>query len=217
MTALTIVVGNKNYSSWSLRAWLAVVLTGAEFEEVVIPLYEDGSRERIRQYNPAGLVPVLIDGKTAVWDSLAISEYLAERYPDAGLWPADDLARARARSVVCEMHAGFAALRAHLPMNIRGRFTGREIPDEIQAQIDRIAAIWHDCRSTFGSGGPFLFGAPSLADAAFAPVVTRFDTFAVRVDEASAAYCATIRDWAPMRAWTEAAVAEPWTVDYAEF
>ncbi len=217
MSDLTIVLGNKNYSSWSLRGWLALKQTGAAFDEVVIPLYLGDSKDEIRRYSPSGKVPALTDGDFVVWDSLAIGEYLADRFPDAGLWPAEPEARAVARSVSAEMHAGFAALRRHLPMNIRERFPGREIPAEVQQEINRVVAIWRDCRGHFGGDGPFLFGNFTMADVMYAPVVTRFHTFEIALDEAASAYGAAIRDWPAMQEWADAASDEPWIIDDCEF
>jgi len=217
MSDMTLVLGNKNYSSWSLRGWLAVKASGVDFEEIVIPLYRNDYKDEIRRHSPSGRVPVLHHGEAVVWDSLAIGEYLAELFPEAGLWPADRAARAVARAVSAEMHAGFAGLRAHLPMNIRGRFPDRGVTPEVQQEINRITALWRDCRSRFGGDGQFLFGDFTLADAMFAPVVTRFHTFAIALDETSSDYCAAIRGRPEMQEWAAAAADEPWIVDYAEF
>src|SRR4051812_33532527 len=150
MSDLTIYLGNKNYASWSLRAWLALKHSAVEFDEIVIPLYQPGSRQTVMQYSPSGRLPALRHGELTVWDSLAICEYLAEIFPDAGLWPGDPQARAAARAVSAEMHAGFGAMRQELPMNIRSSFPGRPLTSEAQADINRIMAIWRDCRSRFG-------------------------------------------------------------------
>ena len=154
MADFTIYLGNKNYSSWSLRPWLALKQTGAEFEEVVIPLSEATTRATILSYSPSGRVPALKHVELTLWDSLAICEYLAESFPAAQLWPADAAARAVARAVSAEMHSGFAALRNHLPMNMRSSFPNRGVTPEVQADINRITAIWRDCRKRFGGGGP---------------------------------------------------------------
>src|SRR5690348_4595352 len=170
MADLTIYLGNKNYSSWSLRAWLALKRTTVEFDEVVIPLYQPGSRETILKYSPSGRVPALRHGNTTVWESLAICEYLAESFPTFELWPKDPGARALARAVSAEIHAGFQALRGHLPMNLRSSFPGREITPEAQSEINRVMAIWRDCRSRYGEKqGEFLFGNFTIADAMYAP------------------------------------------------
>lgn len=217
MTDLTLVLGNKNYSSWSLRGWLALKQTGAEFDELVIPLYRDDYQVEIRRHSPSGRVPVLRHGDVTIWDSLAIGEYLAEVFPESGLWPRDRIARATARAAAAEMHAGFAALREHLPMNIRGRFPDRGVTPEVQQEINRITALWRDCRTRFGGDGPFLFGDFTIADVMYAPVVTRFHTFAIDLDETSSTYCAAVRAWPAMVEWAAAAADEPWIVDYAEF
>jgi glutathione S-transferase len=218
MTDLTIYLGNKNYASWSLRAWLALKRTGAAFDEVVIPLYQPGSRETVLKYSPSGRVPSLRHGDVTVWDSLAICEYLAETFPDAGLWPSDPQARAAARAVSAEMHAGFAAMRAHLPMNIRSSFPGRGMTPEVQADINRIMAIWRDCRARFGEGrGDFLFGQFTIADAIYAPVVTRFRTYKIDLEHEAEAYCATVLATPAMQEWTSAARNEPMIVEAYEF
>ncbi len=217
MTDLTLVLGNKNYSSWSLRGWLALKQTGAEFDELVIPLYRDDYQVEIRRHSPSGRVPVLRHGDVTIWDSLAIGEYLAEVFPESGLWPRDRVARATARAAAAEMHAGFAALREHLPMNIRGRFPDRGVTPEVQQEINRITALWRDCRTRFGGDGSFLFGDFTIADVMYAPVVTRFHTFAIDLDETSSTYCAAVRAWPAMVEWAAASADEPWIVDYAEF
>lgn len=179
MSALVLVVGNKNYSSWSLRPWLAMKVLGLEFEERRVSLYVPGAKEMLLGHSPAGKVPILIDGERKVWDSLAILEYLAESYPS--LWPAPPAARALARSISAEMHSGFAALRQHMSMNIRKRYPGKGRTPESLADVARIVAMWSDCRARFGAAGPFLFGAFSAADAMYAPVVLRFRTYAVEL------------------------------------
>jgi glutathione S-transferase len=212
MNDLTIVLGNKNYSSWSMRPWLALKQTGAAFKEIVIPLDQPGTRESILRHSPSGKVPALIhDGRT-VWESLAICEYLAELYPNAGLWPADRAARAHARAVASEMHGSFAALRQHLPMIVRRQYPAKPLPADVQENVNRVQAIWQDCRKRFGeaASGPFLFGGFTNADAMFAPVVTRFHTYQVALTEGAAAYVKAVRDWPAMREWAEAARNEPW-------
>ncbi|HKA90925.1 MAG TPA: glutathione S-transferase family protein, partial [Haliangiales bacterium] len=206
--ALTLVIGNKNYSSWSLRAWLGVFQTGESFEEVVIPLDQPDTAQSIARWSPAGRVPILRDGELTVWDSLSILEYLAERFPGARLLPADRAARARCRSVAAEMHAGFAALREAMPMNIRLHAPGRAVGAEVAANIGRICAIWRDCLAA--SGGPFLFGGLTVADCMYAPVVTRFRTYAVPLDGAEARYAQTVWEWPGMKRWVVEAQAEPW-------
>jgi glutathione S-transferase len=209
MPSLMMVVGNKNLSSWSLRPWLALKQTGEAFDEVVIQLDRPDTREKILAYSPSGRVPCLRDGDTTVWDSLAICEYLAEKFPEAKLWPADTVARATARSVSAEMHSGFQALRSNMPMRIRESLPGQGIADGVQRDIDRIFDIWRDTRRRFGWEGPYLFGAFSIADAMFAPVVTRFRTYGVPLDDTCGAYAEAIWRHEPMEEWVEAARREP--------
>jgi glutathione S-transferase len=204
-----LYLGSKNYSSWSLRAWLALKHTGLPFEEVVIPLDQPTSKSEIARHSPSGRVPALADGDFVVWDSLAICEYLAERYPP--LWPEERAVRALARSVSCEMHSGFQALRQHLPMNARRSSPGVQRTDEVNADIARISAIWRQCREAHGAGGPFLFGRFSIADCMYAPVVSRFATYGVDTDEVGRAYSAAIWAMPAMQAWITAARAEPHT------
>lgn len=212
MTNLTIVLGNKNYSSWSLRAWLALEATGAEFDEIVIPLYLAGAKERILKHSPSGKVPALRHGDVVVWDSLAICEYLAEAFPETELWPADPAARAAARSASHEMHAGFMALRRAMPMNCRAAKPGKGMIDGVAADIDRVTAIWCDCRSRFGLGGALLFGGFTIADAMYAPIASRFRTYAVELDPISEAYVEAVHALPAMRTWLAAAETEPHTV-----
>ena len=218
MANLTIYLGNKNYASWSLRAWLVLKHTTVSFDEVVIPLYQPSSRETVLKYSPSGKVPALHHGDVTIWDSLAICEYLAEAFPTFELWPKDPAARALARAVSAEMHAGFADLRQHLPMNVRSSFPGREIPPEAQADINRVMAIWRDCRSRVGEGrGEFLFGDFTIADAMFAPVVTRFRTYRVDLEREADAYCDAIMTLPEMQEWIAAAKNEPMIVEAYEF
>ncbi len=212
MPEFTLVLGNKNYSSWSVRAWLAAKRTGVAFDEIVIPLDQPSTVSAIAAHSPSGKVPVLkmADG-LLVWDSLAIGEYLAERYPEAELWPAAEEARAVARAVVAEMHAGFQALRSQCAMNVRARKPARFRTPELEADIRRIVMLWNDCRRRFGGEGPFLFGAWTLADAFFAPVVSRFVTYRVGVDTVCQAYMEAVLETAAVKEWFAAARAEPWT------
>jgi glutathione S-transferase len=216
MADFTIYLGNKNYSSWSLRPWLALKHTGAAFEEIVIPLSEATTRATILSYSPSGRVPALRHGELTIWDSLAICEYLAELFPDAKLWPADPSVRAQARAISAEMHSGFAALRNHFPMNIRSTFT-RSIVPEAQADINRVAAIWIQCRSRYGDAGPFLFGHFTVADAMFAPVASRFRTYRIPLEEVAQAYADTIWGLPAMQEWAAAANNEPMIIAEAEF
>ena len=210
MSGLQLVVGNKNYSSWSLRPWLAMKVAGIEFTEVRIPLYGPDSKQRILAFSAAGKVPCLVDGKLSIWDSLAICEYLAEKH--AALWPLDPAARAVARSVSAEMHSGFQNLRTHMSMNIRRQHPGKGRTPEVLAEIARITALWADCRARFAQGGPFLFGRFSIADAMYAPVVLRFRTYEVELPLESRAFSDAILGLPAMREWMKAAAAETETL-----
>lgn len=213
---LTLIVGNKNYSSWSMRPWLALKKTGAAFEEVVIPLSRPETRAEIFKHSPSGFVPTLKDDDLTIWESLAICEYLAERFPDAGLWPQDPSARAIARSVAAEMHAGFSALRNNMPMNVRGNSPGKGRAPGVQEDVNRISAIWRDCRTRFGTSGPYLFGGFTIADAMYAPVVSRFVTYQVELDADAKAYVNTMWADPAMAAWIEGARREPWVIEKSE-
>jgi glutathione S-transferase len=214
--ALTLVVGNKNYSSWSMRPWLALKKSGAAFEEIVIALDRPETRAEIFKHSPSGFVPTLKDDELTIWESLAICEYLAERFPDANLWPQDPSARAIARSVSAEMHAGFSALRTNMPMNVRGNLPGKGRAPGVQEDINRISAIWRDCRTRFGQSGPYLFGAFSIADAMYGPVVSRFVTYQVELDADAKAYVNTMWADPALAAWVEAARREPWVIEKSE-
>src|ERR1700732_3177578 len=180
--ALKLVIGNKNYSSWSMRPWLALRANNIPFDEVFIPLYTgEADKQRILSFTHSGKVPALIDGDVTIWDSLAIIEYLAERLPETRLWPEDRASRAHARSISAEMHSGFAALRNECGMNLRRPVGAITLSAEARANIARIQEIWTECRERFGRAGPFLFGAFGGADAMFAPVVHRFRTYAIPV------------------------------------
>lgn len=207
---MRLIIGNKNYSSWSLRAWIAMKVAGIAFEEHRILLYGPGAKEQILAHSPAGKVPCLIDGETRVWDSLAICEYLAEKHPE--LWPQDRAARAQARSVSAEMHSGFPELRTHMSMNIRRRHPGKGRTPEALADVARIIALWTDCRERFGAqpdaGGAFLFGRFSIADAMYAPVVLRFRTYEVDLPPACRAYSEAVLALPAMQAWIAAACQE---------
>ena len=196
---MLLVIGNKNYSSWSLRPWLAMKVLGLAFDEKRIALYDPAAKGEILKHSPSGRVPCLVDGSLAIWDSLAILEYLAERHPQ--LWPADAAERARARSIAAEMHSGFANLRNHMGMNVRKRYPGRGRTPEVLEEIKRIDAIWAQAK------GPFLFGAFGAADAMYAPVVLRYRTYEVRVS--NRAYAEAMLALPAMREWIEAAEREP--------
>jgi len=208
MDDYTLVIGNKAYSSWSLRPWLLMKHAGIAFEETRISLYADGAKERLLQHSGAAKVPVLRHGGLTIWDSLAICEYLAERHPDKRLWPADPAARAHARSVSAEMHSGFTNVRSQMPMNVRKIFPRKPRSPEADADIARIQAIWQECRSRFGESGPFLYGTFSIADAMYAPVVTRFRTYGVELTDAAAAYSREVLRLPALLAWVEQAHAE---------
>ncbi len=184
----TLVIGNKTYSSWSLRPWLLMRALEIPFTETVIPLDLPESSAAIRAHSPSGRVPVLIDGDIKVWESLAIIEYLADRFPRIAVWPGDPAARAHARSVAAEMHAGFVALREACPMNLGKRFAARDRGEACARDVERITAIFREARSRFGAGGPFLYGAFTAADAMYAPVLTRFDTYQIPTDSTARAY-----------------------------
>ncbi len=212
MSELTIVVGNKAYSSWSLRGWLMVEASGEPFDEIVIPLDRPESRQAILAQSPAGRVPILQINGLAIWDSLAIGEFLAERNPGARLWPADTRARAVARSISAEMHSGFEALRREMPMDLKQDHPGEGHTPEALADVARITDIWTDGRTRFGADGPFLFGAFGIADAMYAPVASRLRTYGVKLDALCADYVEAILEFPAMRKWTEAGKAEPWVI-----
>ena len=220
MADFTLVIGNKNYSSWSLRGWLMARTAGLEFEEIVIPLDLPDTQASIRKHSPSGRVPVLLHRGLAVWESLAIAEYLNDIRPEAGLWPASVSARAHARSISTEMHAGFMDLREKMPMNIRASMPGKGMTTAVRADIERITSMWRDCRKRFAGAAPrddgFLFGAFSAADAMYAPVVTRLRTYAVPMDTDTDAYCRAVLAYPPMKEWVEAARNEPWLIEKYE-
>lgn len=216
MSKTTLTISSKNYSSWSLRGWLMVRFAGLEFEEVFLPPDDPGVRAEMLLLAPSMLVPCLRHGGITVWDTLAIGEYLHELKPKAGLLPADRAARAHCRAICGEMHSGFTSLRSALPMNLKGHFPGYKVWSRAQADIDHVVSIWKTCLDTYG--GPYLFGAQrTMADAMYAPVVTRLKTYDVRLqDKACAAYCKAILALPEMREWTEAALAEPAEIDELE-
>ena len=216
---LTLVIGNKNYSSWSLRPWLALKMASITFDEIRVPLYVEGSQDAIRRYSPSGKVPCLIDharGDLAVWDSLAICEYVNEQHAQGAMWPVEPTARARARAYCAEMHSGFGALRTHLSMDIRTDLSAvgaeRQRRPDVAADIARIRVLWDaalaDC------GGPFLFGSFSIADAFFAPVVTRFATYGVSLPTELAHYAKNVTALPPMQDWIAAARAETEVIQF---
>lgn len=201
-----LVIGDKNLSSWSLRPWLALTVAGIDFAEVNVRLGRPETKREILRHSPSGKVPCLIDGRTLVWDSLAICEYAAELAP--ALWPADAAARAEARAVSAEMHSGFTALRQNMPMEVCASRPGEGRTPEVEADVARILAIWEACRARHGAGGPFLFGAFSIADAMYAPVVWRFTTYAVAVPPVVRAWMDAMLALPAMQAWRAGAAAE---------
>jgi glutathione S-transferase len=211
-----LVIGNRNYSSWSLRPWIAMRVAGIEFTDEVIPLDEPETKRRIAAHSGAGRVPVLHHGEVTVWESLAILEYVAETWADAQLWPAAAGARAMARAAAAEMHAGFEALRKHCPMNMRRAPAPIELPPEVMADARRIEELWRACRDAHGGDGPFLFGRFSNADAMFAPVVNRFDVYAIEVSGPSRAYMEAVMALPAWQSWKAAAEAETWTIQTEE-
>ncbi|MBW7903674.1 MAG: glutathione S-transferase family protein [Rhodocyclaceae bacterium] len=206
MNVRQLVIGDKNLSSWSLRPWLALTVAGIDFAEVNVRLGRPETKAAILRHSPSGKVPCLIDGRTLVWDSLAICEYAAELAP--ALWPADAAARAEARAVSAEMHSGFTALRQNMPMEVCASRPGEGRTPEVEADVARILAIWEACRARHGAGGPFLFGAFSIADAMYAPVVWRFTTYAVAVPPVVRAWMDAMLALPAMQAWRAGAAAE---------
>jgi glutathione S-transferase len=213
---MKLVIANKNYSSWSLRAWLLLREAGIPFEEEMVRFGDARFSERLLRYSPAGRVPVLVDGDLTVWDSLAIAEYVAEKFPQKKLWPDASAARARARSMCAEMHAGFSQLRSRMPMNCEASLPLGLLEVAVQRDVDRMIAMWSDARATHGAGGPFLFGRFSVADAYFAPVVWRFVTYAIALPAPASAYVATMTSLGSMQEWLAAARAEKEFVPFDE-
>ena len=209
----TLIIGNRNYSSWSLRAWLALEATGQEYDEVVVPLGQPDTTDNILRWSPTARVPAYKDGDIFLWDSLAICEHLAEAFPDAGLWPTELKARATARSVVAEMHSGFVALRKHMPMNLRASYDGSGREPGVDEDIARITAIWKECRTNHGAHGDLLFGGFTIADAFYAPIVSRFLTYGVSPGGIAGEYMEAVWALPAMRDWAEKAHAEEWSVE----
>ena len=222
MTDITLYIGNKNYSSWSLRPWLAMKQAGLSFREVLVPLNQADTQKQIKAFSGSGKVPLLEHGAVKVWESLAICEYVAELSPQAHLWPSDPAARAHARAVATEMHGGFAELRRNMPMDIRGRWPERNRQSHCAAEIERVIALWREAREGFGKAGAngkgdFLYGGFTIADAMYAPVTTRFITYGATFDAATMAYIAAVNDLPAMREWAAAAKGEPWEIIYPVF
>ncbi len=213
---LKLVVANKAYSSWSLRPWILLAHFKIPFEDVTIPLDQPDTRKRILVHSPNGKCPSLHDGPISVWESLAIVDYVAEKYPDKPIWPKPKAARALARSLSAEMHASFQALRNHCPTNFRRPVKKRELTSEVEADVARIEAAWAGARKEFGKAGPFLFGRFSAADAMFAPVVNRFHVYDVPVKRATRGYMDAIMELPAWKAWINDAEAEPWRIEHYE-
>lgn len=207
---MKLVIGNKNYSSWSMRPWLAMRGCSIAFEEIFVPIYTDdpADKARLLSLSPAGKVPILIDGEITVWDSLAIIEHVAERFPEAGLWPKDVADRAHARAIAAEMHSGFMPLRNVCGMNLHRPVRAIPLSDEVKANVARIEQIWRDCRDRHAARGPYLFGAFTAADAMFAPVVHRFRTYAIEVTPQTQAYMDTMMAMPAFAEWTRDGLAE---------
>ena len=214
---LRLVIANKVYSSWSMRPWMVIRAFDIRFEETVIPLKRPETENAIAKVSPSGKLPVLIDGDLAIWESLAIIEYLAENEVDKQIWPRNREARAHARAISNEMHGGFLALRQACPMNLAKRFNTPELSDDLKANVARIETIWRDTRARFGTrthdSGPYLFGPFTAADAMFAPVVTRLDTYQIPVAADTRTYMDTVLAHPAFLDWKSAALAEPWTID----
>jgi glutathione S-transferase len=215
--ALKLVIGNKNYSSWSMRPWLALRANNIAFDEVFIQLYTgEADKQRILNFTRSGKVPALIDGDVTIWDSLAIIEYVAERFPEAGLWPEDRASRAHARSISAEMHSGFMALRNECGMNLHRPVGAIALSADARANVARIQEIWTECRERYGKLGPFLFGRFGAADAMFAPVVHRLRTYAIAVGPAAQAYAETMMAFPAFQEWTRAGLAETLVIERFE-
>lgn len=214
MAKATLTISSKNYSSWSLRGWLLCRMAGLDFEEVAVAIDDANARQELLLLSPSVLVPRLTHRSVTVWDTLAIAEYLAEIAPDAGLLPADLAARAHCRAVSGEMHSGFYNLRSALPMNLKARHQSFKVFSGARPDIERIKSIWRECLAQYG--GPYLFGDLSMADAMYAPVCTRFSTYAVPLEPDLQRYSDRILDWPLLKEWTEGAVAEPDEIDELE-
>jgi glutathione S-transferase len=211
----TLVIANKCYSSWSLRPWLFLKQTGVAFDEITIPLDLPDTKQKVLQHSPAGKVPILIDGDATVWESIAIMEYVGEAF-GVPAWPQERAARAMARSVAAEMHAGFPALRSACPMNLGKKYARKDRGEAVARDVARFSAIVHQARERFGAGGPFLFGAFSAADAMYAPLVTRLDTYSIALDDVTRAYVDAILSLPAFQEWRAAALKEEWVVDADE-
>jgi len=216
MAALKIVIGNKNYSTWSLRGWLAAMHMDLGVEEIKFDLYTPGSKAELLKHSPSGMVPALVHGDIVVWDSLAIIDYCARLAPDKFWWPKGDAAYAFARSMSAEMHSGFMGLRTHAPMNIKARWSGLTLGDAVAFDVARADALWSEARKRFGQGGDFLFGGFSAADMMFAPVVHRFETYGIEVSPTARAYMDAMLAQPLMAEWTKDGVAENVVLSHGE-
>ncbi len=214
MAKATLTISSKNYSSWSLRGWLLCKMSGLDFDEAPVDPSDAEMRQELLLLSPTVRVPRLTHGKVQVWDTLAIAEYLNEAFPEAGLYPKDVARRAHCRAIAGEMHSGFYNLRSALPMNLKARHERFKIFSGARPDVERVKTIWHDCLDTYD--GPFLFGRPTVADAMYAPVCTRFRTYAVTLDDRLEAYIDTVLDWAPMQDWISGALAEPEEIEELE-
>lgn len=212
MAKPTLVIGNKNYSSWSIRPYMALAMAGIAFDEKLIRFGEPAFGKAVRKISKAGLVPILIHGRNTVWDSLAIMEYIAETWPDRDLWPKNKTARAMARSVSAEMHSGFGHLRSACPMNLRRAIKPVPLNEGILSDVARLEKLWRECRKAHGSRGPFLFGKFSIADAMFTPVVTRLETYDIKVTEDTQHYMNAILATPAFHDWKAGALKEKWVV-----
>lgn len=216
MAKLHLVIANKNYSSWSLRPWMAMSMAGLPFDETIIPLDTPSTKKQIAKHSGGGRVPVLYHGKIKIWETLAILEYLAETFPEKNLWPKNKAARAMARAISNEMHAGFSNLRNACPMNLRRPQKPVVLNEGTRADIARIEEIWRECRKTYGKGGKFLFGKFCIADAMFAPVVSRFESYAVPVAIDTRTYMDAVMATKAFQSWKSAALKESWIVPQDE-
>ncbi|MDJ0612222.1 MAG: glutathione S-transferase family protein [Rhizobiaceae bacterium] len=211
-----LALGNKLYSSWSLRAYILLKAFDIPFEDTVIAMYKDDTRKRMFSFGPTGKVPVLTDGDIVIWESLAIMEYVADKFPDMEIWPRDPAARAHARAAASEMHAGFMGLRSSCPMNLTARFVPKDRGEEVQADIARLSELWGEAQERFGSDGAFLYGNFTAADAMFAPVVTRLDTYQLDVPDHMRTYMDAVLNHSAFLAWKEDAFQEPWFLPHYE-
>lgn len=210
---MKLVIGNKAYSSWSLRPWIVMKAFAIAFEETLVQLRSPDTAANIRKHSPSAKVPALVDGDVVVWETIAILEYLAEKFPQHAIWPKDIKARAHARSISAEMHSGFQALRSSCAMDVTKRFASKDRGTAVAADVARITAIFREARGRFGAGGPFLYGAFGAADGMYAPVCTRFRSYAIAVDPVSQAYVDAVLDHPACKAWYSDAAAEPWILD----